>query len=345
MANLRRWSSTATGNASVAGGANTINFSEGQNPSTVNNSAREMMAQMRSVYTPSEWGWVEFSATASVASQTVIKIAGNQTGDYTANRRFRIKSGSSTRYGTIVSSSFTAETTITVTVDSGSLSASHSLIAVAAIDSNHVPGNTYVTSASLVTSLGSYVTSSSLNTALGSYLTSASASAAYLTSASAAAQYITSASVSAMIAAAPSGAVLLGYTSLASPSTAVTFSGSWSVYAVLEINFYIAPAATSANSSLTVAAFTDGGTTAILTTPSQAVTAPGPAYGTIKFIGGSGETHKVIMPDMIINTTRTTSLFTATANTGFVNAVRIGLGGGSNTFSAGFALLYGYRKV
>lgn len=167
MGNLRKWSSTATGNASVAGGVNTINFAEGQTPGSVNNSAREMMAQIRGVYTPDNWGWVEHSATASVVSQTSFKISGDQTSYWTAGRRWRLKSGSSTRYGAIVSASYTTETTVTVTVDSGSLSASHTLAAVAAIDSNHVPA------------IGTFVTSSSLATALGAYLTSNSASIAY----------------------------------------------------------------------------------------------------------------------------------------------------------------------
>jgi hypothetical protein len=139
MANLRRWSSSASGNATVTGGVNTINFAEGQTPGSVNNSAREMMAQVRSIYTPAEWGWVEHSATASVASQTAFKISGNQTTNWTAGRRWRLMSGSTTRYGSVVSASFTAETTVTVTVDSGSLSASHSLAALAAIDTNNVP--------------------------------------------------------------------------------------------------------------------------------------------------------------------------------------------------------------
>lgn len=164
MANVRKWSTSASGNASVAGGSNTINFAEGQAPGSVNNSAREMMAQIRSIYTPDEWGWVEFSATASVASQTVFKLAGNQTSNWTANRRWRLKSGSTTRYGTIVSSSFTSETTITVTVDSGSLSTSHSLVALAAIDANHVPRD--------------FVTSNSLSAAIAGFITSASVSAA-----------------------------------------------------------------------------------------------------------------------------------------------------------------------
>lgn len=152
MANLRKWSTTASGNATIAGGANTINYAEGQSPGSVNNSARELMAQIRTIYEPSEWGWVEFSATSSVASQTTFKIAGNKTSDWTAGRRWRLKSGSSTRYGSVVSSSYTTETTVTVTVDSGSLSASHSIAALAAIDTNHIP-TSYLTSNSLSAAL------------------------------------------------------------------------------------------------------------------------------------------------------------------------------------------------
>lgn len=165
MANLRRWSRTATGNATVAGGVSTINFAEGQSPGSLNNSAREMMAQVRSIYTPDEWGWVEFSATASIASQTVFKLVGNQTTDWTANRRWRLKSGSTTRFGTVVSSSFTTETTVTVTVDSGSLSASHSLAALASITGDHVPRN-FITSASVATAISGFITSASVSTAI-----------------------------------------------------------------------------------------------------------------------------------------------------------------------------------
>jgi len=160
MANFRKWSSSASGNSSVAGGANTINFAEGQAPGSVNNSAREMMAQIRAIYSPDEWGWVEHSATASVASQTAFKLAGDQTARWVANRRWRLRSGSSDRYGTIVSSSYTSETTITVTVDSGSLSASHSLAALSSVSDNHVPAD-YLTAADLT----NYVTSNSLSAA------------------------------------------------------------------------------------------------------------------------------------------------------------------------------------
>jgi hypothetical protein len=92
---------------------------------------------------------VEFSGTASLVSQTSFKIAGDQTTDYTSLRRVRLKSGTSTRYGTIVSASYTTETTVTITVDNGSLSASHTLAAISAIDSNSAPSGEVITAASI----------------------------------------------------------------------------------------------------------------------------------------------------------------------------------------------------
>jgi hypothetical protein len=235
MANLRKWSTTATANASIAGGATTINFSEGQAPGTVNNSAREMMAQIRSVYTPDEWGWIEHSATASVASQTSFKLSGDQTTHWTTGRRWRIKSPSTTRYGAVVSASYTSETTVTVTVDSGSLSASHSIAALASITSNHIPANTYITSASLATALGTYLTSASAATALGGYVTSDSMSAAI-------ANFVTSNSASAMIATqiaagGGGGAVVLGTINTSSGSSATLTSLVLTDYKVIELLF------------------------------------------------------------------------------------------------------------
>src|SRR5690242_12194349 len=110
--NLRKWSTSASGNATVMGGANTINMAEGQLPSTVNNSAREMMAQIRGWYTAAEASWIEQSNTASIASQTTFKLSGDQTSNWTAGRRWRLRGGSTVRVGSVVSSSFTAETTI-----------------------------------------------------------------------------------------------------------------------------------------------------------------------------------------------------------------------------------------
>jgi len=123
---LRHWSTTASGNASVAG----INWQEGQAPSTINNSAREQMSQVRDQYTPGQWHWVEVSNTASVASQTSFRLSTNLTADFHPSRRVRLTGGSSTRYASVVSSSYTAETMVTIAVDSGSLSASHTTAAL-----------------------------------------------------------------------------------------------------------------------------------------------------------------------------------------------------------------------
>lgn len=131
-----KWSQTASGN-STAGG---LNFPEGQAPSTVNDSMRELAAQLRQIYTPDEWGWVYHSGTASVASQTVVKISGDQTSHATANRKIQLRGGSAVRVGTIVSSSFTSETTITLST-SASLSASMTLFGFASIYGDNLPAN------------------------------------------------------------------------------------------------------------------------------------------------------------------------------------------------------------
>lgn len=136
---LRQWSITASGNASVAG----INFAEGQAANTLNNSARETMAQMRQQYEPDEWAWVGIpdSASLSIVSQTRLKFNGDRTADFEPFRRFRLSGGSTTVEGYITSSSYTAETTVTLTKDSGSLSSSHTTIELSAIYTKTLPGN------------------------------------------------------------------------------------------------------------------------------------------------------------------------------------------------------------
>ncbi len=131
-----KWSQSASGN-STAGG---LNFPEGQAPSTVNDSMREMAAQLRQVYTPDEWGWVYHSATASVASQTTVKVVANVTTDAVANRKIQLRGGSAVRVGTIVSSSFTTETTITLTT-SASLSTSMTLLGLSVVYGDNLVAN------------------------------------------------------------------------------------------------------------------------------------------------------------------------------------------------------------
>lgn len=131
------WSQSASGNSSAGG----FTMAEGMAPSAVNDSLREMMAQLRQMHVPNMWGWVYFSGTASVASQTTVKIAGDQTAHAVANRKVQLRSAGQIRTATILSSSFTSETTITLTSVSGSLSASQTLIGFSAVYGDNLPDN------------------------------------------------------------------------------------------------------------------------------------------------------------------------------------------------------------
>lgn len=115
---LKQWSTTAATNAS----AGSINWAENQAPSTVNDSARQLMADVRSWYEDAEWR--DWGHTVTYASTTTFTISGDKTAIYTANRPIRC-ADSTTLYGYVASSSYSApNTTVTVTLDSGNLSAS-----------------------------------------------------------------------------------------------------------------------------------------------------------------------------------------------------------------------------
>jgi len=136
---IREWSITASGNSNVAG----INFAEGQAANTLNNSNREAMAQIRQQYAPDEWGWVGLPASysLSITNQTRLKFNGDRTADFEPYRRFRLSGGSTVVEGYITSSSYTTETTVTLTKDSGSISSSHSIIELSAVYGKVLPGN------------------------------------------------------------------------------------------------------------------------------------------------------------------------------------------------------------
>lgn len=142
MGTMRFWSETAADNATADA---TINWAEGQAPSTVNNSARAEMAAVATQYRVDQWAWCEkSSASCSVASQTVFRLGssgGDVTSAFHSGRRVRLSGGSQLRYGTIASASYTSETTVTIAVDSGSLSASHNIVALGpSLTNSPVPG-------------------------------------------------------------------------------------------------------------------------------------------------------------------------------------------------------------
>lgn len=130
MTGIDSWSVTPASNATADGGA--INWAENQAPSTVNNTARQMLADERSrqndliwfQYGTGDQGAGNLAVPAVYSSGTAFTIAGvNVTAVYHAGRRVRaVGSGTGTIYGSISSSSFSTNTTVNVTWDSGSLS-------------------------------------------------------------------------------------------------------------------------------------------------------------------------------------------------------------------------------
>lgn len=117
--NVRAWSTTASSNGTADAD---INAAEGCPPSVVNDDIRYMMAKVKNTLTGVEY--LDWGHTATYASATTFATPGDLSAVYLARRRLKFDD-SSTLYGTIVSSSYVASnTTVTVVMDSGSLSAS-----------------------------------------------------------------------------------------------------------------------------------------------------------------------------------------------------------------------------
>lgn len=138
MAGIKDYSSTAGNNTSVGG----VSIAEGMLPSNINNAFRAVAADIREWYNDSQWviyGDGDGSFTAAYASATSFTINGsNVTGVYHADRRIKaVGSSTGTIYGTIASSSFSSNTTVNVTWDSGSLSSETLTIYVGALSKSN----------------------------------------------------------------------------------------------------------------------------------------------------------------------------------------------------------------
>ena len=123
MAGIKDYSTTQANNTSL----NSINVGEGMLPSNLNNAIRALMKNTRDWFNDSQWveyGDGDGAYTAAYASATSFTIAGvDVTSFYHADRRIKLVAPTpGTIYGTISSSSFSTDTTINVTWDSGSLS-------------------------------------------------------------------------------------------------------------------------------------------------------------------------------------------------------------------------------
>lgn len=112
---LWQWSTTPANNAA----AGAIDWAEGQPPSTVNDSARQMMADVATWFAGPEW--LNYGLTPTYVSGTQFTLVGNQTAIFSVGRRVRATVSAGTVYGTITASAFTSLTTVTVSIDSGSL--------------------------------------------------------------------------------------------------------------------------------------------------------------------------------------------------------------------------------
>ena len=123
MAGIKDYSTTQASNTTL----NTISVAEGMLPSNINNAIRALMKNTREWFNDSQWveyGDGDGAYTASYASATSFTIAGvDVTAIYHADRRIKITAATpGTIYGTISSSTFSTDTTVNVTWDSGNLS-------------------------------------------------------------------------------------------------------------------------------------------------------------------------------------------------------------------------------
>lgn len=118
------WSTTAASNSSTPPDG----WPEGQLPSTVNDCAREMMAQIKTGI--SDIQFVDLGVTPTQTGNTTFTLAGNQMQWYAWGTRVKANVGGTNLYGTVISSSFTTNTGVTMRLDgpngpflTGSLSA------------------------------------------------------------------------------------------------------------------------------------------------------------------------------------------------------------------------------
>lgn len=134
MAGIKDYSTTAANNTTVG----SISVAEGMLPSNINNTFRGLAAEIREWYNDSQWviyGDGDGSFTITYASATSFTVSSvDVTSFYHVGRRVKaIATTPGTIYGTISASTFSTNTTVTVTWDSGSLANEAVVIYVAVL--------------------------------------------------------------------------------------------------------------------------------------------------------------------------------------------------------------------
>jgi hypothetical protein len=122
MAGIKDYSTTAANNTTIG----SINTAEGMLPSNINNCFRGLGAELREWYNDSQWviyGDGDNGFTITYASATSFTVSGvDVTSIYHIGRRVKaIATTPGTIFGTISATTFSTNTTVTVTWDSGSL--------------------------------------------------------------------------------------------------------------------------------------------------------------------------------------------------------------------------------
>jgi hypothetical protein len=118
MSAISTWSKTAASNNA----APPDGWPEGMAPSAVNNCARENMAAIRTQWENADW--FDYGYTPTRTGATTFTLVGDFTDQYIDGRGIRVNDAA-TYYGAVVSSTYVApDTTVTISLDSGSLTAS-----------------------------------------------------------------------------------------------------------------------------------------------------------------------------------------------------------------------------
>lgn len=149
MAEIKSWSQTAgSNNAASPDGA-----PEGMLPSGVNDTIRENMAAIRKWYDDAQW--IDDGGTPTFVSATQFTLSGDKTPTFHVDRRVKCYGTTmGTLYGYITASSYAApNTTVTVVLDSGSLTSDMSRVYYAALSktNNSLPNNMFAAKAGSTT--------------------------------------------------------------------------------------------------------------------------------------------------------------------------------------------------
>ena len=149
MAEIKTWSQTAASNNS----ASPDGAPEGMLPSGLNDAIRECMAAIRKWYDDAQW--IDDGGTPTFVSATQFTLSGDKTAIFHVDRRIKCYGTTmGTLYGYITASTFASpNTTVTVSLDSGSLTSNLSRVYYGGLSkTNHsIPKNVVAALAGLST--------------------------------------------------------------------------------------------------------------------------------------------------------------------------------------------------